>query len=760
MEPLQALRKIFQEAGELSSADELLHLIVARVKETTCSDVCSIYLADEERDDWVLVATEGLASTAIGKVRMRTGEGLVGHICKHQNLLSLKDGSTHRSYRYFSETGEEHFAGFLGVPVISFRKIIGVLVIQSRDVRCFSAEEEAFLITIAAQLAGPLKTVLNQEKLSALTTVETSDQIKVQGIKGASGISIGRVHYLRAFKDLATVKDQQCDNEEAEIVAFNNALESVKLEIQAGGDKLESSVSQDVHALFGVYLMMLDNDMIVHETETRIRGGLTASSALKHTIENHAQEFDQMDDAYLRARAEDIRHLGARIYARLNAHLSAEQASEDVPDEAFILVAKTLSITEIAQFAVENLVGIVCMEGSSLSHTAVLANALGVTAVMGIGDIPRKKIDQRLAVMDGYRAQIIFNASEAMQQEYRRLIAQEKKLVRGLDKLKDLPAETSDNYRVNLYANTGLLADISPGLERGAEGVGLYRSEIPFMLHDTFPTEDEQTKIYGEVLKAYAPRSVYMRTLDIGGDKALPYFGFTEENPYLGWRGIRFTLDNGSIFLAQIRALLRANIGLENMKIMLPMVSRVEEVDAFRSLLDEAITQLKDEGFKVLRPSVGIMIEVPSAMMVLEHLAKRVDFISIGSNDLTQYLLAVDRNNPKVSSLYNFLNPAVIYSINRIVKIAHQHRLKVSLCGEMAADPAAVLLLLGMGIDTLSMSAFNLPKIKWVIRTISLKRAESLLKKVLALESEESIREVLESELMQSGLGGLIRAGS
>jgi len=400
------------------------------------------------------------------------------------------------------------------------------------------------------------------------------------------------------------------------------------------------------------------------------------------------------------------------------------------------------------------------MEGSSLSHAAVLANALGVTAVMGIGDLLKKKVDQRIAVMDGYRAQVIFNASEALQKEYRRLIGQEQKLIKGLDKLKALPAETSDHFRVNLHANTGLLADLSPGLERGAEGVGLYRSEIPFMLHETFPTEEEQTKIYNNVLNAYAPRPVSMRTLDIGGDKTLPYFGFTEENPYLGWRGIRFTLDNSSIFLTQIRALLVANISTENMRIMLPMVSRVEEVDAFKVLLDKAILQLKNEGVNVPRPPIGIMIEVPSAMIILEHLARRVDFISIGSNDLTQYLLAVDRNNPKVSSLYNFLNPAVIHSVNQIIKVAHQHRLKVSLCGEMASDPAAVLLLLGMSIDTLSMSAFNLPKIKWVIRTITHKRAQDLLAKVLILENEEAIREVLESELIQAGLGGLIRAGS
>ncbi|WP_082872100.1 phosphoenolpyruvate--protein phosphotransferase, partial [Oleiphilus sp. HI0117] len=751
-----ALRRIFTEAEELESADELLNLIVARVKDVTGSDVCSIYLQDEIQKDWVLVASEGLSNNAIGSVRMKTGEGLVGYICENQTLLNLEDGSQNRYYRYFPETGEEHFSGFLGVPIISFRRLIGVLVIQCKDKRLFSAEEEAFLITIAAQLAGPLSSVLKQESLAAIVNKDVSDQIKVSGVKGAPGISIGLVKVIAPFKDLACVEEESVTDIDSEIRSFRDAIASVKLEIEAGEDKLASSLTQEVQALFGVYLMLLENDAIVVDTETLIQEGYCASYALKLVIDRHAKQFESMDDPYLRARSEDIRHLGLRIYASINAH----DFNVQLPNEPFILLSKNLSIADIAEYANQNLVGLVCVDGSVLSHAAVLASALGITAIMGVGDLNWSKVEGSVAVMDGYRAQVIFNASPQMQREYQRLAAQENRLMSGLDKLKDKPAETSDGYRINLYANTGLLADLSPGLERGAEGVGLYRSEIPFMLHETFPTEDEQTAVYRKILEAYAPRSVYMRTLDIGGDKALPYFSFEEDNPYLGWRGIRFTLDNSSIFLAQIRALLRANLGIGNMKIMLPMVSRVEEVDAFRELLDQAVAQLLAMGLKVAKPSVGIMVEVPAAMMALPHLSKRIDFISIGSNDLTQYLLAVDRNNPKVSDLYNFLNPAVLASINHIVCTAQSRRLKVSLCGEMASDPVAVILLLGMGINTLSMSAFNIPKVKWVIRSFSHKKARQLLTKALNLENESCIREMLEDELESAGLGGLIRAGA
>lgn len=756
LDPLQALRKIFQEAGELSSTKELLDLIVKRVRDALLSDVCSIYLLDDEENRCVLRATDGLKPSAVGVVSMALGEGLVGYICQHQSVLNLENGQEHPNFKLFPEANEVAFVGFLGVPIISFRKMIGVLVVQTRIRRVYTSEEEAFLFTIAAQLAGPLKNLVSQDPLKEDVKTPTLRPIRVKGVKGSTGLAVGVAYFAAQFKDLSKVVEKDTNYPETEIKRFREAVEAVKLEVQAGGDKLESSISKDVHALFGVYLLLLDNESFILETEDRIKSGLNAISALKQTTEFHAARFEEMDDPYLKARAEDIWHIGSKIYARLEPG----RREIKLPSKPFILIAKTLSITDIAHYAEGNLAGIVCMEGSSLSHTVVLANAMGIPSVMGIGDLQRNKVENRMAVMDGYRGQLIFNASKPLLVEYRRLRDQEKRLVTGLQKYRDLPAETPDGVCFNLYSNTGLLADVSPGLERGAEGVGLYRSEIPFMIHDTFPTEDEQISIYRNILEAYAPRSVYMRTLDIGGDKGLPYFEFKEENPYLGWRGIRFTLDNGSIFLAQIRAMLQANLGLENLRIMLPMVSSVEEVDNFKALMDEAIRQLHDQGIEVKKPSVGVMIEVPSAVVIMKFLASRIDFISIGSNDLTQYLLAVDRNNPKVSSLYSWLHPAVVHTVSNLITEAHKYRLPVSVCGEMAGDPAAVILLMGMGVDTLSVSAFNIPKVKWIIRTITSKIAKSTLSKALNLESTESISLLLNDLLEKEGLGALTRAGN
>jgi phosphotransferase system enzyme I (PtsI)/phosphotransferase system enzyme I (PtsP) len=325
--------------------------------------------------------------------------------------------------------------------------------------------------------------------------------------------------------------------------------------------------------------------------------------------------------------------------------------------------------------------------------------------------------------------------------------------------LKDHPAITPDGFRVRLYANTGLLTDISPGLERGAEGIGLYRSEIPFMVHANFPTEEEQFQIYRNVLTAYTGKPVHMRTLDIGGDKALPYFSFTEQNPSLGWRGIRFTLDNAPIFMTQLRAMLRASEGMDNLRVLLPMVSRVDEVDGFQELLTDACNQLAEEGHHIARPAVGIMVEVPAAVALLPFIARRIDFISIGSNDLAQYLLAVDRNNPRVSGMFDNLHPAVIHEIHRITTEARQFDLPVGLCGEMASDPLAVVLLLGMGVDTLSMNAFNLLRIKWLIRSMPRTVAEKVLERALDLEHEDEIRSLTKEMLVEHELGELVTTG-
>jgi phosphotransferase system enzyme I (PtsP) len=384
---------------------------------------------------------------------------------------------------------------------------------------------------------------------------------------------------------------------------------------------------------------------------------------------------------------------------------------------------------------------------------------MGVPAVMGATNITVGRLDGEEIIADGYQGRIYIRPSTVVRREFGRLIREESQLSKELKELQDLPSKTSDGIHVPLYVNTGLIADITPSIKSGADGIGLYRTEFPFMIRDRFPGVEEQREIYAKALKGFAPRPVTLRTLDVGGDKSLPYFPIKEDNPFLGWRGIRITLDHPDIFLTQIRAMLSANIKHNNLQILLPMISDVSELDDSLALIDQAVEELDEEVGNVTRPNIGVMIEVPSAVYQVEELTQRVDFLSIGTNDLTQYLLAVDRNNARVAKLYNTLHPSILRAIKQVVAAGKKYGRPVNVCGEMAGNPAAAILLLGLGVDSLSMAAASLLRIKWVVRSFSGRRSRALLKKAIAMESADAIQSMLNKALEDAGLGSLIRAG-
>lgn len=442
--------------------------------------------------------------------------------------------------------------------------------------------------------------------------------------------------------------------------------------------------------------------------------------------------------------------------------MSTERGRRKAPPypERTILVGEEITATMLAEVPRERLVAVVSASGSRSSHVAILARAMGVPSVVGADDLPVGRMDGRALIVDGYRGRVYLNPSEAVRSEYTRLAREEAELVAGLQGLRDLPAETPDGVRLPLYVNSGLISDVSTSLANGAEGIGLYRTEFPFMIRDRFPGEEEQRRIYRQVLEAFAPRPVVLRTLDVGGDKPLSYFPITEDNPFLGWRGIRITLDHPEIFMVQLRAMLHASAGLDNLRLLLPMVSQLAEVDEAKRLVERAYRELREKGENVVMPPLGVMVEVPSAVYQAEAIARRVDFLSIGSNDLTQYLLAVDRNNSRVAGLYDALHPAVLQAINNVVTAGHAQGKPVGICGEMAGDPVAAILLLGMGVDNLSMSVASLPRVKWALRNFTQQQARGLLSVALACEGADAVRLHLECALVEIGLGSLVRAGN
>ena len=750
---LDTLRRIVQEVSAAPNLDKALAIIVRRVKEAMGVDVCSVYLKDAADDCHVLMATDGFRPEAVGKIRFGRNEGLVGMVAEQQSPVNLDNGLDHPLFRYFPEFGGAPYHAFLGVPLIHYRRVMGVLVTRSRDQRRFDEDEVAFLVTIAAQLAGAINDAVIHNAISRLSRERIAATSFIQGIKGSSGVAIGSVMLLFPYTKLASVPDREARDLFAEESALKGAIAEVRDEFRQTSERMAGVLLADVKALLDVYMMLLGDDRLVQDTVERIRAGSWAPGALRATITEYARVFEQMEDPYLRARAEDIRGLGERILVHLQ---KAPREPAQYPERC-VLVGDEISVARLAAVPVEKLAGIVCMRGSAFSHTAVFARALAIPSVMGVGDLPLDALESRDIVVDGYQGRIFIQPSRAILDEYQRLVQQEEELSAELRALRDVSAETRDGARVPLYINAGLSSDIAPSLETGAEGIGLYRTEFAFMVRESFPGEDEQCQIYRQILESFAPRPVTMRTLDVGGDKGLPYFPIDEANPSLGWRGIRLTLDHPEIFLTQLRAMLRASAGLDNLRVMFPMISKANELDEALALMERAHRELSAAGFILGPCPVGVMIEVPSAVYLTRNLARRVDFLSIGTNDLTQYLLAVDRNNPRVARLYDYLHPAVISAVRQVIEEAHALGKPVTVCGEMAGDPAAVLLLLGMGIDGLSMSYSSLPRIKWTIRSVTRQRARELLDAVREMADESTVRRLLVDALEEAGLGALVR---
>ncbi len=751
---LKVLRSIVQEVNRAKNLDRALNIIVRRVKAALEVDVCSIYLADHESGELELMASEGLAADAVHQVRLSMDEGLVGYVAQRAELLNLEEATRHRRYRYFPETGEEQYHSFLGVPIINHRDTLGVLVVQQKTAQCYLEDTVTLLVTLAAQLAGAIALA---EAVGSVNTPLSQHTIgrPLNGIPSSPGVGIGTVRVVHSYADINSIPDKPIENIAAEKARFMQAVAVVKRNVQQMLNMMSDQLPAEEIALFDAYRMMLEGGSITGAVCDGIAAGNWAPGALREVICSHIRLFDEMEDSYLRQRIEDVRDLGQRILIQL------EQRQEDARDYPAntILVGEEITATMLAEVPPQQIAGIVAVRGSSTSHAAILARALSLPAVFGVKKLPLLQMDGLPIIIDGYTGNLYIKPTEQVKQEFKRLQTEEVALTAELAELRDQPAVTPDGVKINLYANTGMQSDVNPSLECGAEGIGLYRTEFPFLVRERFPSEEEQRKIYHHVLSSFAPRPVTVRTLDIGGDKMLSYFPIEEENPALGWRGIRITLDHPEIFLVQIRAMLRANQGLNNLRLLLPMVSTVAEIEDALKLIKRAHQSLIEEGKTPVMPPVGVMIEVPSMLFQIGRLAGRVDFISIGSNDLTQYLMAVDRNNSRVAELYDPLNPAVISALKQLAEQAEIEQLPLSICGEMAGDPAAVIILLGLGMPTLSMSAPNLPRTKWVIRNISQQRAREALKKVLEMEDAQSIRRYLNKILEQEGVGGLLRVG-
>ena len=754
---LATMRTIVEQVAQQPSLESALTVFVSQVKKAMNTQCCSIYFADYSRDNFVLMATDGLNPAAVGQFRVGFTEGLVGLVAQREEPINLAYAKSHPRFVTSDLVKEDQYNAFLSVPVVHQKRVLGVIVVQQSAARVFSEDEESFLITLSAQLAPQLadaqiQTLLNQDDVSQRSTM-------LKGISGSAGIAIGDAYVVLPKVDFSSVEMRKEPDKLKQKELFLQAVAATRKEFSTLAMSMQGQLPSEAVAVFEVYLQLLDARSLGRDVEIEIADGWCAKSALKRVIERLVQQFNAMQDPYIKERAVDVKDIGLRVLHHL---LNTEKATKPYPDNT-ILVAHTMTPAMLAHVPKERLKGVVSVHGAANSHASILTKAMNIPTIWGINDIPLLQFDNKQLILDAYAGRVYLNPSDALKQEYAKLQHRDAKLHDQFESEYHLPSSTPDGFTVDLMLNAGLDPHSELESARYCDGVGLYRTESWFMQKGTFPSQHEQEQWYRQVLSSYHPAPVTMRTLDIGGDKALDYFDIQEENPFLGWRGIRITLDHPEIFLLQIRAMLKANVSTNNLEIMLPMVSSIAEVQEATRLVKQAYfevaNELKEQERSLPKPKLGIMIEVPSAIYLLPELAKLVDFFSVGSNDLTQYLLAVDRNNPRVAELYSAYHPGVLRALNHIAQQSSELLVPLSICGELASEPAGALLLMAMGYDKLSMNPHNIARIKWVVRHVELRRAKTILEHVLTFSEAKQVHHYMNEQLDNLGLGGFVRAG-
>ncbi len=573
----------------------------------------------------------------------------------------------------------------------------------------------------------------------------------ISGILASPGIAFGKALLLTEDEIIISSKKISSDQVEQEIERFKAGRSKAAAQLELIKIKASESLGEEKAAIFSSHIMLLEDDEFAKEIIDLItKKYVTADSAVFTIIENQVSSLEELNDEYLKERAADVRDIGKRLLKNiLGLHIVDLSAIE----EEVILVSKDLTPSETAQLNLDKVLGFITDMGGRTSHTSIMARSLEIPAVVGTSDATSKVKNGDYLILDAVNNEIYVNPSASVIDELKVIHAEYIAEKNDLAKLKDLPAITLDGHRVEVSANIGTVRDVVSAERNGSEGVGLYRTEFLFMDRDSLPTEDEQFIAYKTVVQAMGCLPVIVRTMDIGGDKDLPYMNLPkEENPFLGWRAIRIGLDRKEMLHAQLRAILRAS-AFGKLRIMFPMIISVEEVRTLKTELELLKDQLKKENKAFDEDiEVGVMIETPAAAAIARHLAKEVDFFSIGTNDLTQYTLAVDRGNELISHLYNPMSPSVLTLIKQVIDASHAEGKWTGMCGELAGDERATLLLLGMGLDEFSMSAVSIPRIKKIIRNIKFEDVKMLAKQALNQPTAQQLMDLIDTFVEEKAL--------
>jgi phosphotransferase system enzyme I (PtsP) len=719
------LRRLREIMAASDSAQHRLDRLVTMIASTMVADVCSIYLKRGEAHE--LFATEGLMTEAVHRTRLKSGEGLVGLVAETARPLNLSDASHHPKFSYRPETGEDPFNAFLGVPIVRSERVFGVLVVQNRVAKTYSEDEVEALQTIAMVLAEMVAGG-NFGDLSGIAEVEVraSRPERLTGRGFSEGLAIGTAVLHEPHAPLGRMI---ADDPAREEMRLDDALAKVR-------NDLDHLVEGDPGRLSGVSREVLETFRLLahdHAWETRmhdgIRAGLSAEAAVERARQDHRAKFQATRDPYLRERLHDLEDLDNRLLRALAQH--GNLGAQDFPRDA-ILIARDLGPAELLEYDAAKLKGVALEEGGASSHAVIVARALGIPLVGRLAGLISRVEPGDSIVVDGERGEVQLRPQPELLRAYEQRFALRSARAEEFARLRDQPAITRDGKHIALLLNAGLALDVQHLGEAGAEGVGLFRTEFQFMIAETLPRLEAQTRLYRDVLDGAHGLPVTFRTLDLGGDKVLPYVtAEREENPALGWRALRIGLDRPALLRYQLRALIDAGQN-RPMRIMFPLVATIEELDQARALTERELAWARTHG----RPGpshleIGAMLEAPSLAFAIDGLRGRADFLSIGTNDLMQYFFAADRGNPRVSERYDLLSVPALRFLALVRERADALGIPISICGEATGRPLEAMAFTALGFERLSMPAAGVGPVKRMIRSLDADKASRFLADLL-----------------------------
>jgi phosphotransferase system, enzyme I, PtsP len=734
---LRRLRDIMAGSG---SAQERLDRIVRVIAAEMVAEVCSAYVmrAGEVLE---LFATEGLRPEAVHRTRLRVGEGLVGVIAATARPLALADAQSHPNFAYRPETGEEIFHSLMGVPILRGGRVLGVLVVQNRTLRHYTEDEIEVLQTIAmivaeliasGHLVNPLE--IAQSQAGGLLP------LRLVGVRLNAGLAIGPavLHEPRVV-----IRQVVAEDVDAELARLRRAVAAMR---EAIDELVETSREFGVgehHDVIETYRMFAADRGWVARIADAIRSGLTAEAAVQKVSDDTRTRMMQVGDPYLRERLFDLEDLANRLQQHLSGRpISAAWA--ELPPE-FILVARAMGPAELLDYGRRRIMGLVLEEGSPTAHVAIVARAFDIPVVGQVEDATSRTEAGDIVVVDGDHAQVLIRPSADIQQSVTAAVEARTRRRSFYETLRSVPSVTRDGVAIKLLINAGLLLDMEQLAVTGAEGVGLFRTEFPLMVRDTFPDVEELTEFYQRVFDRAACRPVIFRTLDIGGDKVLPYLPYAvEDNPAMGWRGVRIGLDRPAMLRRQLRALIRA-ARTRTLFVKFPMVAEIAELEAARKIVDLELARAAEEGRALPRSvKIGVMLEVPALLWQLPELCQRIDFLSVGTNDLLQFLFACDRGNPRLAERYDPLSAPMLAAFREIIAQTQTAGVPLSMCGDLAGNPIEAMVLVALGFRSLSMAATSIGPVKTMIRSLDAGAVAKYLDEI-STRPDHSLRPKLEA---------------